>query len=1325
MRTALVSIAFALLLLAPLALALDSTPSPAAEAVTERNIGCALDSMTREQTQAFWDATFSFQGSTITDANDRILRQNQTQSVAPPNNTNGSVTPPVDQLVFPLRQTAQSLGLDPQSVSSQTGIPVNGSLTYEQVRQVAENRGVGGWQQLLSQVLPQRSTESTTQRDTGQVTLPNGRKMLVSDLTRLQAMNSENCALDNADISGTISYIGLTGKVKDYDLAIGFHRNQKILETPQHLTTEEITGAVSWGNNGANIIIPHSFEKWLKSFSTINTIDLVTNTALGIYVYTSKSRIRTTADLDKDMERISARKQNEGIYGRGTAEEINVQVAQRTDAEQRLAALRAANAPVDQITTAEQAVTNLQSRVDFLNSKVDSTAQREIEDELARQQVIYQQGAARYLDDYDAVFKVLSKRVSYGFILGSLWLGPARFAYQINDAISLTSRGMSADKRQEYYLKMYVNKDVAESFRTSTDFLGMGRILEVLSGAFHINAPEEAFRANSYYLINIAEPNEEAREASTTSVNFRDGAWQVQTLWPHPATSTLTAFEKVSPSTKVSAMSFETSMLPADAIVEGKELTKHAAVATIYGLPFIMTFKLTQIPGRLMTLVPQLLLNQQLMKIDHDKFKNVQCDDKVIDKYIAAYGTVVALSNVINFAPVFGTLKTAQNLEKFKVSSSGFARAEDVREFARTSGVVRPPFLSSSTTASVLRVVDAIQLPQVLQMYLSSRAMEYVSSCKDNNYKILTYQTLPTRETGTLGQTLAQAGSQSPLAGNASFRLNVLDAVRGMGERILETERPELLHLNAVLEGQEGIVQPDELYYLELSNANLEWWNSFEQQCFRMCFDSPNQTICVDGVRGVYVQDRATGEITQLASADRARLQELATPLGRDIIPNDLIYSQMSCGSNRIMQADSSATLSITDASCQTTQCIVAKLAELTRARVDATDLTPQLGKVQRVHTTEGQAVLSEAGNSRASAIRFIRSVETTQERTDWLSPLSSVLPNETVPAGTELQLPAPEALANASLQPLLDTSVINFYGDGRVTAYGASASGASEQGLGTLVKIQTERGRIDFDRASNRLIVTVYILAELPVSQINGIQSRVACDEIRIDRVIPKAGIGDEAAAEFNRALQQIQQECGFAILETQDKRYYFHKDENGNDVLDVLDKATGEWTRYNRTGPMRLEGNDIVVPTDQGDVRFNISQDPQSGRPILQVTFPDGNRDIGDLIAARGQEGAIYFDPRTGRWYAYNGQDIPLDSSFAQRGAAFYQTDNGIVGQPSSNFLANPARSAVTSQGDMLSLLGLPAWPEPSRQPFAFAAMLVAIIAGVFAVRFSALRR
>jgi len=140
---------------------------------------------------------------------------------------------------------------------------------------------------------------------------------------------------------------------------------------------------------------------------------------------------------------------------------------------------------------------------------------------------------------------------------------------------------------------------------------------------------------------------------------------------------------------------------------------------------------------------------------------------------------------------------------------------------------------------------------------------------------------------------------------------------------------------------------------------------------------------------------------------------------------------------------------------------------------------------------------------------------------------------------------------------------------------------------------------------------------------------------------------------------------------------------------------------------------------------VRFNISQDPQSGRPILQVTFPDGNRDIGDLIAARGQEGAIYFDPRTGRWYAYNGQDIPLDSSFAQRGAAFYQTDNGIVGQPSSNFLANPARSAVTSQGDMLSLLGLPAWPEPSRQPFAFAAMLVAIIAGVFAVRFSALRR
>jgi len=1303
----------ALLLLFSLAQAANTTSNQTGD----RTAACALDAMTAAETQQFWDATFNFQGATITDASDRALAANATQRVTPPNNTNGSVQPAQEELVFPLDAIARSLGLNPQDVSQDTGVPVNGSLTYQQVQQLANNRGVSDWEQLISTVLPQKKSEQTVTRyDTGQVTLPNGRKMLVSDLAQLQAMNSDSCMLDNADLRGTVSFIGLMGRINSYDLSIGFHRNPTILQTPQHLTTGAMTGAVSWGNNGANILIPASFEKWLKAFSTINLVDIVLNTGGALYLYGGKSKIKTVDDLSKELDDITKRDAYTGQALEGIGRNRQALATELASTTKQISDVRLGASNAGRSLTAEETaeIDRLQTRVQQteadltgLQGQYDAAVTNFATNDAQKAKNVNLQSVAKQLDDYDEVFKILRRRVSYGFILGSLWLGPARFAYQINDAIALSSKGMSADKRNQYYLKMFVNKDVATEFRASTDFLGLGRILEIVSGVFHVNAPEEAFSANSYYLINMAEKQENPEESLSTSIGFSGNAWQIQTTWPQPASSTLTVFENVKQTTKVSSMPLETNMLPADAIVDDKELQKHAAISVMYGLPFVMLGKVSQVPGRLLTLVPFLLINQVVMKIDHDKFKNVECSDEKINSYIAQYATVVAVSNLMNLIPLVPALNTIKNAEKIKLG------------LPITGNVVHTvnPFFTQTRLIPVMRMIDAIALPQALQIVVSSNAMEYVSSCKDNKYTILTYQRLPEQKQGSLGQTLAQLGSTSPLAGNASFRLNILDALNGLGQKVLEAERPELLHLNAVLEGQEGIVQPDDLYYLELSTANLEWWNSFENKCFRMCFDSTNYSICIDGERGVYWRDRTTGEVIQIADADRAKLQELATPLGRDVIPNALIYAPMTCGSKKIMQVDTRAALSVTDATCETTACLLQKLGELTGASVDPADLTAQLGRVQRVHTSDGQAVLSTPDETQVTTIRFIRTVSTSKEPTGFFSFLQD---NETIPPGAELQVPAPQAMENESYaRGLLTTSAINVFGSGRVTASGVTSTGAGEEELGTLVKIQTERGRIDYDRLNNRLIVTVYILAALPISQMRGIQTSVACDEIRIDQVLPKAGIGEDATNEFNNALQKIQEDCGFAVLETPDYRYYFHKDENGNDVLDVLNKKTGEWTRYNRTGPMRVEGDEIVVPTDQGDFRFKIFQDPQTGKPMLQVTFPNGQQDLGELVAARGQGGALFFDPRTGTWYAYNGQDIPLDPAFAQKGASFYQTDRGIVGQPSDGFLSGPQRQAATSSSDLLALLGLPAWPEPKKDALPFAAMLAAILGGVLIIR------
>jgi hypothetical protein len=197
-----------------------------------------------------------------------------------------------------------------------------------------------------------------------------------------------------------------------------------------------------------------------------------------------------------------------------------------------------------------------------------------------------------------------------------------------------------------------------------------------------------------------------------------------------------------------------------------------------------------------------------------------------------------------------------------------------------------------------------------------------------------------------------------------------------------------------------------------------------------------------------------------------------------------------------------------------------------------------------------------------------------------------------------------------------------------------------------------------------------------------------------------------------LNAALDEVQGEGGMQSLETKDKIYYFTTDEQGNPILRVIDKNTGEATDYKITGPITTDAQgNLIVPTDAGAFKFGLGM--QNGQPMLSAEGPDGLSEILALLAARGQDGILTFNPSTGAINVYNGQDIPLSPDFATKGIGFVGDEQGNTrGVP----LDNPFTKPWSETGYAPAGLSLPAWPEAI---LLRAVMVLAILLGVVAIR------
>ncbi|MFH1200239.1 MAG: hypothetical protein V1708_04175, partial [Candidatus Micrarchaeota archaeon] len=265
-----------------------------------------------------------------------------------------------------------------------------------------------------------------------------------------------------------------------------------------------------------------------------------------------------------------------------------------------------------------------------------------------------------------------------------------------------------------------------------------------------------------------------------------------------------------------------------------------------------------------------------------------------------------------------------------------------------------------------LQLVDPVQLGKAV---VGGLALQYASTCKDTSYKIMAYQKL----TDKIGASAPSLSSKlDPL--KSIKGLNLTNLLSGFGDSASVENMPEILNLRGFHQDEEGMLTPEDLYYIHLDGASQQWYGVFydmeQRGCFRLCMDNKDSAVCADEA-GIVLTDKKTGKsITLSNDTDRAKLVMASPQLAKTIVPNKIIEAPMQCGDTEIMAVTPGGAfggnLMVTDNACGAASCLRTQVAQITgRAATD--DLSASgFGAVTAVYTTKGIATASNG------KIRFI-----------------------------------------------------------------------------------------------------------------------------------------------------------------------------------------------------------------------------------------------------------------------------------------------------------------------------------------------------------------
>ncbi len=1151
---------------------------------------------------------------------------------------------------------------------------------------------------------------------------PGRNEASLCDLLKAQEMNPKQCALDNENIQGRVTYAVLLDKDLNYcsstskqcqegkfvSSASGEEVDQ--LDSEQHLVGSEVTGFMNLGANGANMLIPSFYEDWVSYSSTWNKYDLLVSTILAVgSLHFGRAASEELAAAKAELSELRASQ----AQGTRAAQFFSETSQSYRDLENLLRTNPTGVNPLDIQFTREVtnrlgsesakkvrdklAVGNLYLTGEELDELFGVTGnvgraipaefQTEV-GQVARSMQAYKsvedpvkklEAETKLLkkraDAYADIAKYAGRRVYLGLILGATWLGPARILYSINDRVFFSLKGSTPAK--DSFAKLYVNHpEIAGKFRKASDLFGTGRLLESVANTFgtSFSAPSKAFSAGKVFLIN--NPKGIDSSNSFTSISTADNI-KIKTSWR--GDSYATNFEDVSSfseNDKYTSLQFKLYNTFPNVVVN----TKNQAILYSYVLTLIPQFifarGVAQTVGApsILGITTFLLVNDYIVSFDPYMYKGQECDKATLAHFKTGY----AASTIAGWALM--VLPSLSLFKKIALAQSAWVKAP----------------------IGTLNFINNIQTPFAFQWYFGSKAQQYVSSCADPEYKVLTYQKLP-------------EAVKKKVSGVAEKLQPVTDVLSQLGigtaaqQAFQQKENPlskmtEILNFKAGLKDQKGFVQPEALYYLQIEKSVFSAKGGlFDQLAGKGCpfaenYLSNDKAVRLSATDGIAFYDK-NGNTLQKFDSDDWKLRALARLMtqenGRVILPNKLFEANIAGCAGTLLNILYDGRISFAT-SCNAIDCLKQQLSALTK-RIVSDDLTPFLGRVSTVVTDKG--VTSISGNE----ISFTRVSSTSGK------------------IGTEVNAPSIDD-KNTLQQTQLLGSTLQVSSDGRVFLSGPTGSSVSGQEIGFLKTIIGSQGKIEFDTVNKRLYLFVYVLSASGVQAIKDF-GVVGTAKNADGSTTPKLSITEKTGMEsgLQQALQQIQGAGGIQSFETKDHIYAFTKDAQGNPILRVIDKKTGQATDYRITGePYRDANGNLVVPTDKGNFVFGFKQGPDGG-PWVEAKGPDGLSEFLPLLAARGQNGILTFNPTTGAINVYNGQDIPLSPEFAQKGIAFSGDAAGNVrGVPQDNFFAPPA--PTTTAGGGVSPLALPSWP---RELLAFLAMLAALAASIALVRLKYAKR
>lgn len=860
----------------------------------------------------------------------------------------------------------------------------------------------------------------------------------------------------------------------------------------------------------------------------------------------------------------------------------------------------------------------------------------------------------------DSISKILLTRAALTFYFGMGWLGPARFALELSDGYFFRLLPTTDPKLFNQYLHLYANSKPLAEFKKATDFTVVGDIFDFAASHLKMGVPPEAFKVGDLVMTNEAREDERA----ITKLSLDGNEWRIRTDWPGGAVAGV--FEDIRKQKDYSSLTLSTRNLGISARLNRRMLDPNIYRALSTVAPFLaarLIFK-EAVPSSLLTF-GQLMIYDMVVHTfvnPHEWSAGDTCDQQLLDKYLFWYKAWVAAgwAEIIAGAIVAPQIRSLSILweaqEEIKGAKKAFVNlVKTLQNFPAFARVL----------PNSLLLVDPTILGKII---MANKGFEYLGSCKDTAYTIVAYQKLEKgKRPSAYNATIEKTGLSKVID-----QLNLGSLLKSVGEKINEAQLKEVMSFKSAHKGQNGLVSASELIYLYVDPDSTTAWRDVYSnltKCLRETFVGRDGTAWIRDRDGWKLVNTTTGDkidsFTGDDWSDRVLFSQIHPGLSRALAPNKVITTPPleTCGSGVVLQISGDGLITST---CPA--CVAGAVNEVTGI---TSDLGAALGRIVDVSTDEF------SGTIRGGVARFYRTVK-----------------KEKAEAGTEY---------------FLEGATIQILGDRTVEIVGKTGK---VKELGKLTSILTEYGHLEVVPSSGQLKILVKTLAFAAPGNIqNVVPGSNPWALFTINNVNPQ---GDpKYAEELKKALNKIQAGVGFQSFETEKMRYDLLRDAQGNPVLRATNKETGESKDYKLTGVVRKEGDDIIVPTDRGDFRFTI--DTKGNEPRISVTGPDGIKEVlAAILAARGPDGILAFDPKTGNWYAYNAQDLPLNPNFAKNGISWFGGPDGAKGLPTENMFAIPRVRREAA----ISPLGPFAFPSFA-EGLLGAVMVAFILAGVLAVR------